>query len=395
MTVWHPTELQLRDTGSLKWTGMKTADGQETMGAWVAEMDFATAPPVEEALVSSIKNGLLGYPPRWADEESINALVSFLERRTGWAVNPGWVRSHSSVLGALHTTIEELTRPGSAIVVPTPNYMPFLTIPGGHDRELIEVPSLHSAGAADPQKAWSLDLEGIEAALAKGAGLLILCNPWNPTGRVLSVPELEELNRVVSKYDALIFSDEIHAPLVYGDPASMVSYASLGDAYSHNTVTAVAASKAWNVAGLPASQVIVPNAELRERWDLAHPRDHATTLGSVAAIAAYTDGDEWLAEVIATIDANVRLLDEALRDTAVDYSRPQGTYLNWLGFDAYALDRTPQKVLLDDYAVATNEGVSLGTGYEQWVRVNAAMSRGPWEETVGRIADFASRAPLK
>ncbi len=395
MSVWHPTELELRDAGSLKWTGLTTADGQKTMGAWVAEMDFATAPPVEDALISSIKKGLLGYPPRWADEELVDAMVSFLERRTGWVVKPGWARSHSSVLGALHTTIDELTQPGSAVVVPTPNYMPFLTIPGGHGRELIEVPSLHTPNATDPREAWSLNLEGIEEVLAGGAGLLILCNPWNPTGRVLSVPELEELNQVVNKYDALIFSDEIHAPLVYEDPSSMVSYASLGDAYSHNTVTAVAASKAWNVAGLPASQVIIPNNELRERWDRAHPREHATTLGSVAAIAAYTNGDEWLAEVVETIDANVRLLDEALRDTAVDYTRPQGTYLNWLGFEAYALDRTPQKVLLDDYAVATNDGISLGTGYEQWVRVNAAMSRRPWEETVGRIADFANKAPLK
>ena len=120
MSVWHPTELELRNAGSLKWTGMKTADGQETLGAWVAEMDFGTAPSVESALISSIKNGLLGYPPPWADEESINALVGFLERRTGWVVKPGWVRSHSSVLGALRTTIDELTRPGSAIVVPTP-----------------------------------------------------------------------------------------------------------------------------------------------------------------------------------------------------------------------------------------------------------------------------------
>lgn len=389
MSVWQPSEAELRDAGSLKWTGMKTADGEPAMGAWVAEMDFGTAPCVEHALIKSIKSGLLGYPPPWAGEATVDALVPFLDRRYGWVVKPGWVRPYPSVLHGLHTTIDKLTRPGSAVVVPTPAYMPFLTIPQTHGRDLIEVPSLHVPGATVPEEAWALDLAGIEAALAAGAGLVVLCNPWNPTGRVLSVPELRALNEVVRKYDALVFSDEIHAPVVYGDPASFVSYASLGPEFASRTVTAVAASKAWNVAGLTAAQMIISDPSLRARWDADAGWNHPSALGSVAAITAYTEGEGWLAEVLDVLSGNLDLLGQALEGTAVDYCRPQGTYLTWLGFEAYSLDRAPSQILLDRYHVGTNDGKTLGEGYEQWVRVNAAMSREPWERTVAAIADLA------
>lgn len=395
MAVFQPSEAKLREVGSMKWTGMKTSQGQETMGAWVAEMDFATAPPVEDVLIRSVKDGLLGYPPYWAGDGAVESLVRFLERRTGWEVNAQWGRSYASVLDALKTVIDKLTRPGSAVIVPTPAYMPFLTIPKAFDREIIQVQSIHDPAATTPEGAWSLNLEGIEQGLKDGAGLVILCNPWNPTGRVLTVPELEAFHAVVSKYDALVFSDEIHGPLVYGDPASMVSYASLGESYAKQTITALAASKAWNIAGLPACQVIIPDNDLRKEWDLHTGWDRGLTLGNVAAIAAYTDGDEWLSDVLELLDANVRLLEEALSDTAVDYHRPQGTYLNWLGFEAYDLDRAPHEILLNDYRVATNDGKELGAGYEKWLRVNAAMSREPWVRTVEKIVEFAGKAPLK
>ena len=401
MSIWEPTEAELRDGGSLKWTGMRTKDDEPTMGAWVAEMDFGTAPVVRDAVVGAIDAGLLGYPPPWAGAASVTALTQFLDARFGWVIKEGWVRPFPSVLHGLRTTIEHLTRPGSAVVVPTPAYMPFLTIPQSYGRELIEVPSLHvpspvgHAGATDPEEAWALNVDGIEAGLKQGAGLVILCNPWNPTGRVLTVPELRALQDVVSKYDALVFSDEIHAPLVYGDPSSFTSYASLGPGFAGNTVTAVAASKAWNVAGLPAAQMIIPNAELREKWDGAVGWDHPSALGSVAAVAAYTDGTPWLTEVLAVLSANLDLLGEALAGTAVDYCRPQGTYLTWLGFERYDLTESPSSVLLNDYGVATNDGVSLGKGYEAWARVNAAMSPELWAITVERIAEFARTAPLK
>lgn len=395
MSVWQPSEAELVETGSLKWTGMQPKENAVALGAWVAEMDFGTAPAVQTALIKAIKSGLLGYPPPWATEATAQALVPFMEKRYGWAPKAGWVRTFQTVLGALHHTIDHLTRPGSAVVVPTPAYMPFLSIPQTHGREMIPVPALHEPNAHTPEEAWSLDLEGIEAGLAAGAGLVILCDPWNPTGRVFSVAELRALNNVVKKYDALIFADEIHAPIVYGGGSQMVSYASLGPDFADHTITAVGASKAWNVAGLLACQVIIPNEKLRQKWDEPGGRNAPCALGTVAAIAAYEDGEAWLREVLELIAGNLDLLGVALEGTAVDYYPPQGTYLAWLGFEAYDLDRSPGQILLDDFGVATNEGETLGAQYSQWVRVNAAMSPEIWERVVEAIATFAKTAPLK
>lgn len=391
MTLLVPTESQLREIGSLKWTGTLTDDGMPTMGAGVAEMDFGTAPIVADRMKRAIDEGLLGYQPAWVEEALREATTIFQERRFGWVVEPSWVRISRSVLQALDATITTLTRPGSAVIVPTPAYMPFLTIPGKWDRECIQVPSHHEDGS------WSLNLDGIRAGLEAGAGLVILCNPWNPTGKFFSVAELKALHDLVTQYDALIFSDEIHSPVIYGDPSRFTSYASLGPTYAANTITAVAASKGWNIAGLPSAQIIIPDNELRERWDEhAAPMAYgANTIGMLGAITAYQSDYSWLAEALWYISGNLDLLDEALEGTAVDYRRPDATYLAWLGFDNYVLDKPAADLLRNGPRIGTNAGILLGEGYEGWVRVNAAMARPAWERTLELMKGWIDSLTLR
>lgn len=396
MTLWKPTEAELYDAGSLKWTGMTTQDGEPTLGAWVAEMDFGTSPAVKDRLITAINDGFLGYPPRWVGPGVKQALTEFLERRYGWVAKEEWIQVSMSILSALRLTIDELTRVGSAVIVPTPAYMPFLTIPGEFGREAIQVPSLHTPNCDDPKAAWSLDLVGIEDGLKAGAGLVILCNPWNPTGRSLSVEELRALHDVVVRYDALVFSDEVHAPLMLDDPGGFVSYASLGPTFAEHTLTAVAASKAWNIAGLNCAQVIIPDNALRARYEDAPKARYgdATALGQLAAIPAYLESDQWLADVIAQVNANLDVLDAALKGTGVDYCRPEATYLAWIGFEGVAGVEDPAATLRDQYQVAVNAGSTLGAGYERWIRVNAAMSPKPWAQVVAAIAELAQPEEL-
>lgn len=398
MSLLEPTESQLRQTGSLKWTGVTASDGKPTLGAWVAEMDFGTAPEVAERIKRAIDEGLLGYLPPWLSTATAESLVRFQERRFGWEIRPQWVRVANSVLGALEATINRLTRPGSPIIVPEPAYMPFLTIPGKLDRQVISVKALHTenpggrAGIGG-REAWSLDLEGIKAGLEAGAGLVILCNPWNPTGRFLRTPELRALHDLVTQYDALVFSDEIHSPLTLGDPSRFTSYASLGPTYAAHAITATAASKAWNIAGLAAAQVVLPDAALRERWDrdaAAHAHG-ATPLGLLGATVAYDLDDSWLDEALAYISGNLDLLDEAIRTTEIDYTRPEATYLTWWGWGAYNLLKPPSELLRDGPHVAVNAGSTLGKDYVKWTRVNAAMVRPEWERTVEAAVGLVSR----
>lgn len=369
MTILLPSPDQLRRTGSLKWTGIQTSDGRPTLGAWVAEMDFATAPPVADAMKRAIDDGLLGYQPTWLPERVAESLAEFQRRRFGWDLDPDHVRLVASVLPALNATMDHLIRPGSPVIVPTPAYMPFLTLPEQHGHPVIQVPSLRERG-------WSLDLDGIRAGLEQGAGLVVLCDPWNPTGRVLSEQELRDLHDLVSGYDALVFADEIHSPLGLDDPGAFLSYARVAP---EHTVTATAASKGWNIAGLPCGQVILPDDALRERWDravgtgIAH---EASTLGALGTIAAFAEGDAWQSEVREVLIGNIDRAVSAVAGTGIDLVRPQATYLTWWGFERAGLPggAAPATLLRDKAGIAANDGSTLGADYAQWARLNLACS---------------------
>lgn len=386
MSIRTHTDDELHRIGSLKWTGITTAQGEPTVGAWVAEMDFGTAPPVAAAMKRAIDDGLLGYQPPWVAPRVAEALARFQHDRFGWDLSADDVRLASAVLPALHATLDHLVRPGAPVIVPTPAYMPFLTIPGGHGREVIEVPSLH--GEAARGRGWALDLDGIRAGLERGAGLVILCNPWNPTGRVLTEQELRDLQALVSRYDALVFADEIHSPLVLDDATTpFLSYARLGAQFAAHTVTATAASKGWNIAGLPCAQVILPDDSLRERWDsFADGVSHGvSTIGAVGTIAAYTEALEWQGEVRDYISGNVALVDAALAGTPIDFSAPEATYLSWWGFEGLGFAPSPAAVLRERGRVAVNAGRTLGSDWTQWARVNLACSRGCTQEILDRV----------
>lgn len=371
MDIRMRTPDELWEIGSLKWTGIPAKDGSRTLGAWVAEMDFGTAPEVARAITKGVDDGLLGYPPTWLQPRVAEATARYQRERFGWDVAPDQVRLVASVLPALRATIEHFVDDAAPVIVPTPAYMPFLTIPPAMGHPVVEVPSLRGADGR-----WTLDVNGIRAAFEAGAGLLILCNPWNPTGRVLTEQELADIHAVVPE-DAMVFSDEIHSPLVLDDQATpFISYARMGPAYAAHAITATAASKGWNIAGLPSAQVILPDEPLREAWDrfggeVAHG---VTALGTVGAIAAYTGGQPWLDEVRALVRRNAETVGTGLAGTAVDYCVPEGGYLTFWGFEHAELDDTPYRVLRDRAHVAANDGISLGSDYAQWARINLACS---------------------
>ncbi|WP_175953501.1 MalY/PatB family protein [Schaalia sp. Marseille-Q2122] len=393
MSVRTYSAAQMRQAGSLKWTGITRADGSPTLGAWVAEMDFGTAPVVEEAIIGAIRGGFTGYQPTWLAPRLAEATAAYQSAVHGWQVEAGAIRPARSVLGALALALDTVVPAGAAVIVPTPAYMPFLTIPPAHGHPVIEVPALYTPGNG---AVWALDLERIRRACEAGAGMLILCNPWNPTGRVLSEAELRALHAVLADYEVVVFSDEIHAPLVMDD-SPFISYASLGPESAAHTVTAVAASKGWNIAALPCAQVILPDEALRERWmaaddQLAHEMN---SYGALAAIAAYETasspgGEPWLEEVKVIVRGNFDMLDEAFyssptSDSALCFHRPQATYLTWWDFSALCLegDASPDAQLREVGGVSTNAGRSLGAGFERWARINVGCA----PETAGLIVE--------
>ena len=377
------TAEQLRAAGGMKWSLFPG-----TLGAWVAESDLGTAPEVTAALHRAVDHGDLGYLPSGLSADLSRAAAEWLRAETGWDPTPERVHPIADVIQGLEFAIRHYTRPGSAVVVPTPAYMPFLSFPQTMGREIVEVPVAVDAGR------HTLDLEGIDAALRSGAGLVLLCNPLNPGGRVFDRAELEALAQVVERHDARVFSDEIHAPIVFGDYRH-VPYASISATTANHTVTAISASKAWNLPGVKCAQFITSNEADEAVWQGLGPlASHgASTLGVIANTAAYREGTGWLSDFVNYVEGNLALLGELLADRLpeVGYRQPEGTYIAWLDVSELGLGDEPAAVIRERGGVSLTEGTSSGASGAGHVRMILATPRPLVEQLVNGIARAAGR----
>ncbi len=373
------TEEQLAGVVGVKWTAFP-----ECIGAFVAEMDFGTAPCVVEALRATVEAGFYGYLPAALAQELSQACARWYREECGWDVNPDAVNALPDVLKGLEITLNYYTKPGAKVIVLTPAYMPFLTLPGFFGREMIQVPMLQTNGK------WELDYAGIDAAFAAGGGALILCNPHNPIGRVLTRDELLETSAIVAKHDGRVFADEIHAPLTYAGHLH-IPYASVSDEAASHTITTIAASKAWNLAGLKCAQLVFSNEADMKVWEkIGFFAGHgASTLGVIASTAAYNDGRAWLSDVRSYLDGNRKRLGELVDELlpGVKYTMPEGTYLAWLDFRNTGLDGDLATFFRERANVAVNDGAACGEVGERHIRFNFAMPRPLMERALHQIAD--------
>ena len=377
------SEEGLRASGSLKWTRYGPA-----LGAFVAEMDFGTAPAVTRALSAAVEESRFGYLTPEAAGDMARACARWQADRYGWTVPPEWVTPLPDVLAGLQAAIEHFTPPGSPVVLPTPAYMPFLRVPGLLGRELIEVPMVRQGDRL------AYDLDGIARALADGGRLVVHCNPHNPTGRVFTEAEQLELAEVVDRAGARVFSDEIHAPLVLPGAVHR-PYASLGAVPAGHTVTATSASKGWNLPGLKAAQLILSTDADAAHWArVGFLAGHgASTLGVLAATAAYTAGGPWLDSVLAYLDGNRARLADLLADhvPAIGFTPPEGTYLAWLDCRPLGLPGPAGSFFLDRAGVALVDGGECGAAGAGHARLNFATPRPLLAAMVERMGEALER----
>lgn len=365
----------LRQLGGLKWTMFPDA-----IGAFVAEMDFGTAPAVTAALREAVGAGAFGYLPGPRRAALQEAYAAYSQARHGWVVDPADVRPVGDVLEALRLALD-FCAPDGPVVLPTPAYMPFVTMPPAYGREVRQVPLVEAGGR------YGYDLDALDAALA-GGGLLVLCNPHNPVGRVLTPAELLAIAEVVERRGARVFADEIHGPLVFPGRRH-VPYASLSPVTAGHAITATSASKAWDLPGLKCAQVILSNDADRAAWTrLGLLAEHgASTLGVVANTAAYADGGPWLAALLDHLDGTRRLLADWVAELlpGVGHTPPEGTYLAWLDFRATG-PAEPGPYLLEEAGVALTDGALCGEAGRGFARLNFATPRPVLREALERIA---------
>jgi cystathionine beta-lyase len=394
MTAWRGTTgegfddlsvAELRRRGTNKWSYY----GEDVLPAWVAEMDFALAPPIRAALHEAIERNATGYPPAAEASGLPAACAAWLARSFGLAVEPQQIRLVPDVVRGIQRAIEAFSRPASPVVIPTPAYPPFFEVVRAAGRAIVEVPMREEAGRA------AIDLNAVDAALRAGAGTVLLCHPHNPLGRVFGPTELAALAAVVEAHGARVVVDELHAPLVLPG-ARHVPYASASAAAARHSATLVSASKGWNVPGLKCAQLVLHSEADLEAWDgLPYLRaSHGVSiLGMVANRAAYERGGPWLSRAVAYLDEGRGLLGELLAGLlpGVRYRAPEATYLAWLDCRALGL-ADPAAFFLERAKVALTDGAGFGEPGRGHVRLNFATSHALLRAIVRRMADALAGA---
>lgn len=358
---------------------------EDVLPAWVAEMDYALAPVVAEAVAEAVATGVTGYPsmaPSGSEASSGlgEAYAGFAARHFGWQVDPAQVVPTVDVTAGVRLAIDVLSGPGP-VVLPLPAYAPQLELPEVCGRERWDLPVEPDAERV------TIDLDRLDRMFADGASTLLLTQPHNPCGQVYTRAELAGIRDVVTRHGGRVVSDEIHAPLVLPG-AEHVPYLSVEGAAEH-AVAVVAASKAFNTAGLRCAQVVTDDAATAQRLagiPLAR-NDSWSPLGEVAAVAAYAHGDPWLAALVERLDAQRTLLAELLAEHLSEARmRPlEATYLAWLDLRAYGHD-DPAAVALERGRVRVAAGHDYHPGLTGHVRLNIATSPERLREAVVRLA---------
>lgn len=351
--------------------------GPDVIPAWVAEMDYALAPVVADALAKAVRDQVTGYPMFRPGGELGSAYSDFAGRRFGQQVDGQQVIPVSDVTAGVRVAIDVLSEPGP-IVLPVPAYAPQFGVAAICNREHILVET-------GPDEDARLNLAGIDAALAAGGKVVLLTQPHNPTGQVYTVEELTALAEIVARHDARVVSDEIHAPLVLPG-ATHVPYLSIPGAAQH-AVAVVAASKAFNTAGLRCAQIVTDDPSTFAKLTAGPParNDSWSPLGVVAALAAYRDGDEWLDALIVRLDAQRRLLADLLAEHLPRARmRPlQATYLAWLDLREYGVEEPGKQALAG--GVRVSPGRDYHPGLPGHLRLNIATSPQRLTEIVRRL----------
>lgn len=363
-----PDYDSLHKRQTLKWTRYP----DDVIPLWVAESDFATCDVVKQAVKDAVEREYFGYP---GDNPGvIEATQDFYQHRYGY--RPPHVGIVADVVRGLQIGIQHFTRPDSAVVVPVPAYPPFFQLLHATGREGIFLDARNK-----------INLDDLREAFKSGAGSVIVCNPFNPAGYVYSADELEAICAVADEYQARVLVDEIHAPLVF-DGTHHVA-ASLNDTAARVCFTVTATSKAWNTAGLKCAQILFSNPNDWEIWNSLTnaTKDGASTLGMVAAEAAYREGIEFLEEELEYLRVNRDYLLSTLPEVlpGVKITAPQATYLLWMDLSATAIPGNKSEFLLTQAKVALNDGAWFGELGKDFVRLNFATSRDILEQAISRI----------
>ena len=361
-------------TDSAKW---RKYHGQDIIPMWVADMDFTSPAPVIEALHHRIDHGVFGYG---AIDETLSAsVVAYLQRSFKWRVEPRWIVWLPGLVSGLNIACRSVGEPGDAVLTTVPVYPPFLSAPKNTRRRLI------TSQWRQSNDHWEMDFDDLRKSIDDRTRLFILCNPHNPTGRVLTRDELTTLARICLDRGMIICADEIHCDLIMEPGCRHIPMASLSPEIARNTITLMAPSKTYNIPGLGCSFAVISDDTLRRRFKRAMTGivPHVNILGMVAAQAAYQYGGPWLDAVIAYLRKNLELTAQAIgRMPGLSMGKVEATYLAWIDTRDLKIEN-PGK-WFEAAGVGLSDGIAFdGPGF---VRLNFGCRRALLAKALERMA---------
>ena len=351
-----------RNTESVKW-GVYP---QDVLPMWVADMDFVSPQPVIDALMKRVEHGVFGYP--MVTRELKNVVVQRMLDRYHWQVDASELIFVPGVVSGFNLICQAFAGSQDSILMNTPVYPPFLDAPVHAGAERIEVPMLQESDGK-----FLVDFDLFERKIQPNTRVFMLCNPHNPVGRAFTRAELEKMADICLRHHVLICSDEIHSDLIFSGHTH-TPVASINEEISQETVTLIAPSKTFNIAGLECSVIICKNEEYRKKIEKARRGilGGVNVLGLTAGLAAYQYGDPWLKELLVVLEANRDLMVNFIKEKMPEIKvfSPEATYLAWFDCRSLNLPEDPYQFFLDRAKVALNKGRDFGIQGEKFLRFN-------------------------
>ncbi|MFC6670062.1 MalY/PatB family protein [Marinobacterium aestuariivivens] len=365
--------IDRRDTASEKWEKYRNT---EILPMWVADTDFMSPPAVIEALQQRITHGVFGYTNTPA--ELVSLVIDRMQRLYSWRIESDWLVWLPGLVCGLNLSCRSVGADGDTVLVPKPVYPPFMSAPRLSSRQLVTIPMQQQDGR------WILDFDALEAAITADSKLLLFCNPHNPGGTCYRREELDRLAAIAERHNLVVCSDEIHCDLILEPELGHLPLASLNPQIEAHTITLMAPSKTYNIAGLGCSFAIIPDPELRRAFTRARKGivPDVNLLGYTAALAAYRDGDDWNRRQIDYLRANRDYLVRELNGIPGLSMEPvEATYLAWIDVSAAKLENPAH--FFEQAGVGLSPGRDFGD--DRFMRLNFGCPRGLLEEAVRRI----------
>ena len=378
------TPIERRGTHCVKWDGMESIYGVPAdtgISMWVADMDFATAPVVQDAVQNMVNHGVYGY---FGDDSKYRAAIQWwMKERHGWDLDPAHIFTTHGLVNGTAMCVDAFTEKDEGVVLFTPVYHAFAKVINAAGRKVVECQMVQENGR------YRMDFDAYDAQMTGNEKMLMLCSPHNPGGTVWTRAELEQVADFTKRHDLVLVSDEIHHDLVM--PNQKHTAMALIDGIEDRLVMMTATTKTFNIAGSHSGNVIIADPILREKFGarMAALGMSPNSFGLFMATAAYSpEGAAWVDDLIAYLDGNRKLFDEAINAIPGLKSMPlEATYLAWVDFEGTGMSREEfTKRVEQDASIAANHGPTFGTGGESFLRFNIATPRARVVEACERLA---------